>query len=271
MRYVIVRDDDTNAFTPVDCLERLYRPFLDRGLPVNLSVIPEVATDATMAEGQPEGFLFNQNGTHPATVPIGANPKLVNYLLENPGYNILQHGCHHNYLEFDCPIRDEVARRLERGGQRLNEAGFQKPDTFVAPYDRLSRAAMLEVATRFRVLSSGWYELRRVPHTWWPKYALKKLRRSQHWQVGRTLLLSHPGCLLSCQRTYSTMLGGIIYYLNSNRVTVLVTHWWEYFRNHQPDQAFIDFLHETASYVATHPELRVISFSDLVCGKVRLN
>ena len=47
MRYVIIRDDDTNASTPVECLERLYRPFLERGLPVNLAVIPDVSTDAT--------------------------------------------------------------------------------------------------------------------------------------------------------------------------------------------------------------------------------
>src|SRR5947207_14714145 len=47
MRYVILRDDDTNALTPVENLERLYRPFLDRGLPVNLSVIPDVAAGAT--------------------------------------------------------------------------------------------------------------------------------------------------------------------------------------------------------------------------------
>ena len=31
MRYVIIRDDDTNALTPVECLERLYRPLLERG------------------------------------------------------------------------------------------------------------------------------------------------------------------------------------------------------------------------------------------------
>ena len=43
MRYVILRDDDTNALTPVACLERLYRPFLDRGLPVSLAAIPEVS------------------------------------------------------------------------------------------------------------------------------------------------------------------------------------------------------------------------------------
>src|SRR6266511_3759618 len=57
MRYVILRDDDTNALTPVECLERLYRPFLDRGLPVNLAVIPDVATDATTPDGRREGFL----------------------------------------------------------------------------------------------------------------------------------------------------------------------------------------------------------------------
>ena len=29
MRYVVLRDDDTNFLTPPECLERLYRPFLD--------------------------------------------------------------------------------------------------------------------------------------------------------------------------------------------------------------------------------------------------
>jgi hypothetical protein len=271
MRYVIVRDDDTNALTPVECLERLYRPFLERGLPVNLSVIPEVATDATMADGQPEGFLLHRNGANQPTIPIGTNQELVDYLLANPGFHILQHGCHHNYLEFECPVRTEIVRRLDRGAQRLSEAGFQAPDTFVAPYDKLSRVALQEVAARFRVVSSGWYELRRLPHTWWPKYAVKKFRQAAHWQVGRTLLLSHPGCLLSCQRSYSTMLGGIIHHLNTNRLTVLVTHWWEYFRGDQPDEPFINFLHETAGYLATHPDLKVLSFSDLLQGNFPLN
>jgi hypothetical protein len=34
MHYVILRDDDTCAYTPPACLERLYRPFLERGMPV---------------------------------------------------------------------------------------------------------------------------------------------------------------------------------------------------------------------------------------------
>ena len=57
MRYVIIRDDDTNALTPVDCLEQLYRPFLDRGFPVNLATIPNVRTDVKIPSGEFEGFL----------------------------------------------------------------------------------------------------------------------------------------------------------------------------------------------------------------------
>src|ERR1051326_8497450 len=101
MRYVIIRDDDTNALTPVECLERLYRPFLDHGLPVNLAVIPDVATDTTVPGGRLEGYLVAKNGVTARTVPIGDHAKLVRYLLDNSGYHVVQHGCHHEYFEFD--------------------------------------------------------------------------------------------------------------------------------------------------------------------------
>jgi hypothetical protein len=271
MRYVIIRDDDTNASTPVECLDRLYRPFLDRGLPVNLATIPDVTTDARMADGRPEGFLLNCDTTEARTLPLGSNQQLVRYLRENPGYHILQHGCHHDYLEFERPARQEVAQLLEQGTQLLMEAGLARPQTFVAPYDKLSRASLAEVAGRFRVLSTGWYELGRLPYAWWPKYVLKKLRHVPHWRVNGTLLLSHPGCLLSCQHTYSTMLGAILNHLNTQHLTVLVTHWWEYFPSAGPDDAFINILHETADFLATHQQIKVISFSDLLNGEIPLN
>jgi len=189
----------------------------------------------------------------------------------NPGYHVLQHGCHHDYEEFDRDDRAEIIRRLEHGSRRLLEAGFPSPRTFVAPYDKLSRAGLLEVTRRFRVFSTGWFELRRLPVAWWPKYALKKLRRASHWQVGKSFLLSHPGCLLSYQRNYCTMLGGISHHLGTRQLTVLVTHWWEYFRHQGPDEPFIDFLHETAAYISSNPELKVISFDDLISERIPLN
>src|SRR5205085_11531713 len=74
-RYVVLRDDDTNALTPPECLERLYRPFLDRSLPVNLATIPAVRTDAKRPDGQSEGFLWN-NGSVEEVLPLTARPRL---------------------------------------------------------------------------------------------------------------------------------------------------------------------------------------------------
>jgi hypothetical protein len=266
MRYVILRDDDTNALTPVDCLERLYRPFLDRGLPVNLATIPEVDIHTRMPDGSLEGFLGYRNGATGDKMAIGSNPALVNYLRGNPGYHIVQHGCHHDQLEFDRPDRNEVARRLERGTQALLEAGFSKPETFVAPYDKLSRASLAEVAARFRVLSTGWFELRRLPYSWWPKFAVKKLRQTDHWRIGQTWLLSHPGCLLSFHRPRHEILDTIMRCIETRPLTVLVTHWWEYFRDGQSDEALIEVLHETGDCLSRRRDVKVISFSDLENG-----
>src|ERR1051326_5572426 len=116
MRYVIVRDDDTNALTPVECLERLYRPFLERGLPVNLSVIPEVRLDVTLPDGRPEGFLtLGRAEAAGATKAIGQNPNLVRYLLQNSSYHMGHHGCPPDYLEFPSRDRQQLINRLDQG------------------------------------------------------------------------------------------------------------------------------------------------------------
>jgi hypothetical protein len=262
MRCVILRDDDTNALTPPHCLERLYRPFLDRGFPVNLATIPEVDVNTRMSDGTSEGYLFNRNGLTAGKIAIGSNPRLVNYLRDNEGYQIVQHGCHHDQLEFDCLGRAEAAKRIERGANVLMEAGFPRPRTFVAPYDKLSRASLAEVVSRFRVLSTGWFELRRLPYAWWPKFAVKKLRGAEHWRIGGTWLLSHPGCLLSWRRPRHEILDAVIARVESDRLTVLVTHWWEYFRDGQPDAPLIEVLHETADYLSRR-KVKVIAFGEL--------
>jgi len=270
MRCVILRDDDTSALTPADCLERLYRPFHDRGLPVNLAVIPHVRTDVTMPDGRPEGFLVGKRGGLPPALTIGSNRELVDYLRANRGFHIAQHGYHHDYFEFDRSDRAEIERRLDQGARLLSEAGFPEPQTFVAPYDKLSRVSLQEVARRFAVLSTGWFELRRLPFSWWPRYALKKMLKRSHWRIGRTLLLTHPGCLLSCHRSYRTMLDEVKRAVESRVLTVLVTHWWEYFHNHGPDLAFVQVLHQTADYLAQQRDVKVISFVALLKGDIPL-
>jgi hypothetical protein len=272
MRYVILRDDDTNALTPMSCLERLYRPFLDRGLPVNLAVIPEVRTDARRPDGQLEGFLSvgQRTQSQSKTMRMEENPDLVAYLQANDGFHVAQHGCFHDCFEFDQLDRPAAIRLAELGAQRLREAGFTAPRTFVAPHDKVSRASLLAIARRFDVLSAGWFELGRQPRAWLPRYLWKKIRGAPHWRVGRTAMLSHPGCLLSYMRPTETILDAVKRQVEKQRLTVLVTHWWEYFRNGTPNRAFIDVLHETADYLATAPDLCVVSFDELADGRVPL-
>lgn len=271
MHYVILRDDDTNALTPVECLEQLYRPFLDRDLPVNLAVIPNVRTDTINPVGALEKFLFAKDADTPRELPIAYNPGLVHYLHENAGFHVLQHGYDHSLFEFGSGQRADIVNRLDQGTKALAAAGFDQPETFVAPYDRFSRVSLSEVAKRFRVISAGWFELRRLPFAWWPQYALKKMLRRPHWKVGQTTLLTHPGCLLSYQRPYPTMLESVRKQVESQELTVLVTHWWEYFRNGKPDTSMLAILHATAEWLASNPNVRVISFDDLARGHVALD
>jgi Uncharacterized protein conserved in bacteria (DUF2334) len=188
---------------------------------------------------------------------------LVRYLHSNPGFHVLQHGCDHSLFEFGSDQRADLVNRLDQGTAALAAAGFHRPETFVAPYDRFSRVSLSEVAKRFRVISAGWFELRRLPFAWWPQYALKKMLKRPHWQAGRTTLLTHPGCLLSYQRPYPTMLESVKKQVESQELTVLVTHWWEYFRDGKPDTAMLEILHATAEWFAGNPNVQVVSFGDL--------
>ena len=263
MRYVIIRDDDTNATTPPEWLEQLYRPFLNRQLPINLAVIPDVSTSVTLPDGQPEHFLRARSSHGAATQPIGSNPTLLKYLLANPGYCIAQHGFRHDPREFDSIDRPDVIRRLVGGMNLLREAGFARPAAFIAPHDKLSRVAVEEAAKRFAVISTNWFELKSLPLSWWPSYSMKKFRRQAHWKIGSTALLSRPISYLSCYQPHDEILAGIKAQIEHQKLTVLNTHWWEFFRDGAPDLGLIAILHQLADYFAEDENIRVVSFAEI--------
>jgi hypothetical protein len=62
------------------------------------------------------------------------------------------------------------------------------------------------------------------------------------------------------------MINTIIDHLQGRPLTVLVTHWWEYYRNGEPDEPFIAVLHELADYLAVQKDIKVISFGQLAGG-----
>jgi hypothetical protein len=52
---------------------------------------------------------------------------------------------------------------------------------------------------------------------------------------------------------------------------VLVTHWWEFFHDQQPDTAFIQILHQVAEHLSDPSEFKVVTFEEVAAGKVPLN
>jgi hypothetical protein len=271
MHYVIIRDDDTCAFTPPALLERIYRPFIDRGMPVTLATIPEVRCDVRTHDGLLEGYLSSGNAPCGLFAPIGNSRGLVDYLKAEALYHIAQHGCHHDLFEFGSTNVAELSVRLDLGAHHLRAAGFKNLEAFVAPYDRMSRAAFLEVAARFDVISTGWFEAGRVPLRWYPAYAMKKLARRPHWRVGCKCLLSHPGCLLSFHRPREHMLESVRRAVEGASLTVLVSHWWEFFRLGVPDEPLIGVMHEVAAWLGSRADVRVVTFADVARGDVPLS
>lgn len=268
-RWVVVRDDDTNAFTPPACLELLYGPALQAGTPVSLAVIPAVTTGAVTASGAPEGFLWGHEGAA-RLAPVGEAGELVAWLRERPLVEVVQHGYCHEPFELNSRDRADVARRLDAGGQALREAGLTPSPAFVAPYDRLSRVAFEEVGRRFSLVSTGWFEAGRVPTAWWPAYLRMRVARRAHWRTGGVTLLSHPGCLLSRDRPTAGMMDSVRAAVRARRLTVLVTHWWEYFRDGEPDLGLVATLHEALDWLARDPDVRAVSFTEVAAGRVPL-
>ncbi len=100
---------------------------------------------------------------------------------------------------------------------------------------------------------------------------MKRLQHHPHWRAGGAILLSHPGCLLSYHHPYDGMAATVDRAVSGARLTVLVTHWWEYFRGGTADEKFIGVLHEVAERLAARNDVKVVSFSAVANGDVPLN
>lgn len=264
MKYIVLRDDDANGTTPISVLEPLYRPFLDRGLPIHLAMIPSVRTDNHRTDGDLEGFLYLESNGTAGTKPIEENQALLDYVRHESGYVPVLHGFTHEIIngrfEFDRDEPEDIARRLDRGLAMFQAAGLGRPLVFVAPQDQLSRSGFREVSKRFDVLSLQFLSLRKLPHQYWPAHlGAKFIQRRPHLRLGRTAALTHPGCILSYNKPPAGMLERVLDAIRPNCVTVLVTHHWEYFH---PDgtmnEPFVAVLHALAEHFGKAKDVRVI-------------
>ncbi len=268
MKYVVLRDDDANGTTPVSLLEPLYRPFLDRGLPVHLAIIPNVRTDVRRIDGRLEGFLCGEEAGKARLRPIEENQALLDYVRHERGYVPMMHGFTHEIIdghyEFSLDKPTETAERLDNGFAMFKAAGLGRPCAFVAPQDQLSRSSLREVTKRFDVLSTQFLSLEKLPCRYWPAHFMsKKMQSRRHLRIGQTIALTHPGCILSYNKSPQGMLERILKTIRPHDVTVIVTHHWEYFHaDGSMNEPFVAVLHALASYLTKAHDVRVIRIED---------
>jgi hypothetical protein len=251
---------------PTSLLDRLYRPFLDHAMPVTLATIPDVRTDARTADGEIEVFVHGPKRGEPTTAPIGDNAELVAHLRSEPGYHVAMHGCHHEMVngrfEMDRDDRADLAERLERGLARFLEAGLPRPTAFVAPQDQISRTGVEEVMRRFTTLSTGYFDVSRVPRPLLASYLVqKKAMGKAHFRAAHTSFLTHPGCILARGRSAGEMIDAITREIRARRVTVIVSHHSEYFGPDGEDAAMFEALHALPELFA-RLGVRVIALED---------
>ena len=109
MKRIIFRDDDISYFTPVEWLQILYEPILDRRLPVALSVIPEIRADVQVSSADDRSGHSEQSHFEPFTPPpyrgkeaafsIADHLGLLQFVEKYPQIEILQHGLSHVVID----------------------------------------------------------------------------------------------------------------------------------------------------------------------------
>ena len=245
-RQLLIHDHDANATTPAGWLEALWGPFLARGLPIGLALIPEVRLDARTAEGEPERYLRERGR---GTRPLAANPELAR-LAER--FEVLQHGCTHERVagryEFDRHDAADAVRRLERGRARLREAGLE-PVAFAAPQDLYTPASFREAARRYPAIVNGRF---------WPRWLPLRSRLGGARRAFGARLLRHAG------EPDLADPAGLVDALGRGP-TIWVFHHWRFFDAAGRAKARpLAALHRLAERLAEARDVEVVRVADLL-------
>lgn len=262
-KYVIICVRCVNALTPIEYLKALCQPFFERGLPINIGIVPNFNCSAQLPEGFAEQALVFFKYEKEGYLPIGCNHALINYLLQNHGCEVVQDGCNYDYGEFFSNDQPTIVQRIEEGKRHMIESGLGEAKAFLAPQDKLSSAAFIEIAKRFALISTNEYEGRHLPKKWLLHYAWKRMRKQHHWRIRNTLLLSHAVCRLSTGSS-SQFLESIERMIASNQLSVINFHWWESSQQGKINPAFLAMLDRLADYIVKNGMIKVIVFSQLI-------
>ncbi|PIE58727.1 MAG: hypothetical protein CSA33_02175 [Desulfobulbus propionicus] len=282
MKQVVIRDDDICACTRPDMLELLYRPLLDAGASVALSVIPAIRGGLSAGPLNGPFWKTYQLEYSPClppeqralfqTFPLEPASEIVSYLLQNPGYEIVQHGYNHCIVDGlrEGMLTDPrlISQKIAESSSIMHHCFGKNCDFFVVPWDDVSPASIKLLKQHFKGISLQRIGQRHVSapkkmHAVCRRFMNDRHRLPYFWD-GDFLLLEYPGPILSMFQDFGAMKKQIIRWLEQHDILVLVTHYWEFFWDwDQPNREFLDTWHDIAAYLLQRPDLELVRFSDL--------
>jgi len=263
MKTLIIRDDDTSAFTRPEQLETIYGPVWERGLPVSLAVIPRPRDDVRVwhRPGLPYDpsipvHLRGQGRNYPLT----ENPQLCAFLNEKAAAGLVEivlHGYEHNYHEFDTATPGNIETWLRRGKNLLQNA---LPDatlqTFVAPYDRISSEAiegLRQARLNLCTFSQNLLNLDEFASaTGYQRYTLPDGR----------VFFTCDEYLYTHRHDPAESLATARYRLQQHDLLVVANHYWSFFYDwDEPNRAMLDSWHTFLDDALQTPDLTVTTFA----------
>jgi len=282
MKYVVIRDDDTCFFTQPEMLECLYRPLLDAGKPVALSVIPAIG--GGQAAGRLNGPFWEQFQLDysPCLPPdhrelkeiwqLQPDCEIVRYLRQNQEYEIVQHGYNHLIVEgvregmlTNSPMVEE---KIRKSGEIMKSCFGRPSDFFVVPWDDVSRQSLTLLKGCFNGISLHRIGQRHVSWARKPGAILRRFqddhRRCSYFWDGDFLLLEYPGPILSMFQDPNGMKQKVVDWLDNHDFLILVSHYWEFFWDwSSPNQTLLDAWRDIVDYLLERPDIDIITFGQL--------
>ncbi len=243
MTLFLVRDDDANATTDPERLARAFAPLFDAGIPVSFATVPDVALDTKGPDGEREGFLSSDVPPGPTTLRLEPETPLAAWLRrQDPGLvDVLMHGVSHARRRGNTEIGSlggpETRALLEPALASLTAAIGRRPIGFVAPWDALSKEALLVVNGLFDLLSTGWVGRARLPVPSWPAHLLERRAGTQALPLRRGWILRHKGCLIRRETQAGEVPGAVETLARGALVAVVVLHHWQLWEGSDPHPA----------------------------------
>jgi peptidoglycan/xylan/chitin deacetylase (PgdA/CDA1 family) len=239
MTRFLLREDDVNATTDLERLERTYAPLLDAGVPLTFSVIPSVRFDTLAPDGQPERFLPLHLAGSPQESPLLRSCPAAAWLREHAAQcSVAQHGFNHqrvrNNTEFGALTRAEAAARIDAGYRILTRALGSPPLAFVAPWDAMSSEALEVAVERFPVVSPSWLGRERLPARWWPAHLVERVQKSEILRLEGRLVLRHRGGPIGPQTPPDEVPRILESLAHRAEIAVVMLHHWMFWERDEP-------------------------------------